>query len=374
MTSGTTDDLYGIWGSSPSDVYACGTNGIILHYNGKTWSPMVSNSAVIFTRIWGSSPSDIFAVATLGAIQHYDGKTWSGMTITVPVNWFYDVWGMSSSDVFAVGGGGTILHYDGNAWTNMSSGTTNTIADIWGSSPSNVFAVGFGDTILHYDGSTWSSMTSGTTALLTGIWGDSPSDIFVVGSGGFILHYDGNAWSSLPGGSTTNFYSDWGTSSSDVFAMGTDGTIWHYSGYTVVPTTLYSINQIVTLGNLAQWTITSAQNLGNDISAPYHPKTTVGKFIEVSFTVENLSSKTITAVNTPTIIDSQNREFQPMDDYWDYVPQGMAFVSPTLQPDIPAQYEMIYELPLDSNGLKFKVNDLTNSLVHAQTALVNLGF
>jgi len=54
---------------------------------------MVSNSPVIFTRIWGSSSSDIFAVATLGAIQHYDGKTWSGMTISVPVNWFYDVWG-----------------------------------------------------------------------------------------------------------------------------------------------------------------------------------------------------------------------------------------------------------------------------------------
>jgi hypothetical protein len=156
--------------------------------------------------------------------------------------------------------------------------------------------------------------------------------------------------------------------------VGCSPSIKTSSGQTVVPTTIYSINQIVTLGNLAQWTITSAQNLGNSISAPRSPKTTVGKFIKVSFTVENLSSKTITAVTAPTIIDSQNRKFQPMDDYWDYVPEGMAFVSPILQPDIPAQYEMIYELPLDSNGLKFKVNDLTNSQVPAQTALVNLGF
>jgi len=56
MTSGTTDDILGIWGSSSSDVYTSGYTGTILHYNGKTWSPMVSNSPVIFTRIWEVPP------------------------------------------------------------------------------------------------------------------------------------------------------------------------------------------------------------------------------------------------------------------------------------------------------------------------------
>jgi hypothetical protein len=132
---------------------------------------------------------------------------------------------------------------------------------------------------------------------------------------------------------------------------------------TAAPTTTYSINQTVTLNNL-----------GNDISIQDLPKTTPGKFIEVFFTVENLGSKTVTDPTTPTIIDSQKREFQPTSNYWYYVPQGMAFLLATLQPDVPAQFAIIYELPLDSTGLQFNVNDLTNSLIHAQTALVNLGF
>jgi hypothetical protein len=34
MSSGTTERLYGVWGSSGSDVFAVGHNGTILHYGG----------------------------------------------------------------------------------------------------------------------------------------------------------------------------------------------------------------------------------------------------------------------------------------------------------------------------------------------------
>jgi hypothetical protein len=36
MTSGTTNDLNGVWGSSSSDVFAVGYNGTILHYDGSS--------------------------------------------------------------------------------------------------------------------------------------------------------------------------------------------------------------------------------------------------------------------------------------------------------------------------------------------------
>jgi hypothetical protein len=157
-------------------------------------------------------------------------------------------------------------------------------------------------------------------------------------------------------------------------AQTTTSTTANAINQTLTPPATYSINQIVTIGKLAQWTITSVQNLGNDISIPDLPKTTPGKFIEVSFMVENLGSKTVTNPSTPTIIDSQKREFQPANNYWYYVPQNAAFLFPTLQPDIPVQFSIIYELPLDSTGLQFKINDLTNSLILGQTALVTLGF
>ena len=44
MLSGTLMRLWGVWGSSRQDVFAVGSGGIILHYNGVSWRPMVSGT------------------------------------------------------------------------------------------------------------------------------------------------------------------------------------------------------------------------------------------------------------------------------------------------------------------------------------------
>jgi hypothetical protein len=43
-TSGTKDFLYGVWGSSSSDVFAVGFKGTILHYDGKAWGTITGNN------------------------------------------------------------------------------------------------------------------------------------------------------------------------------------------------------------------------------------------------------------------------------------------------------------------------------------------
>ncbi|MFC1926945.1 hypothetical protein ACFLWV_04270, partial [Chloroflexota bacterium] len=48
MTSGTLDDLWGVWGSSSTDVFAVGDNGTILQYDGSDWTPMTSGTAEWF--------------------------------------------------------------------------------------------------------------------------------------------------------------------------------------------------------------------------------------------------------------------------------------------------------------------------------------
>jgi hypothetical protein len=176
MTSGTTNPLLSVWGSSGSDVFAVGAKGTILHYNGSTWSSMVSGTTSDLLCVWGSSGSDVFAVGYdtnnyTGTILHYNGSTWSTM-ISGTTNNFYGVWGSSGSDVFAVGYDGNILHYNGNNWSPMTSGTTNPLRGVWGSSGSDVYAVGIMGTILHYGGTvptttvpvtTTTSIPSGTT-------------------------------------------------------------------------------------------------------------------------------------------------------------------------------------------------------------------
>jgi hypothetical protein len=102
--------LYGVWGSSGSDVFAVG-DYTILHYDGADWSPMDSGATGWLGGVWGSSDSDVFAVGQRGTILHYDGEVWSPMDS--PADELWDVWGSSGSDVFAVGFAGTILHYSG---------------------------------------------------------------------------------------------------------------------------------------------------------------------------------------------------------------------------------------------------------------------
>jgi hypothetical protein len=73
MTSGTTNDLIGIWGSSTSDVFAVGEGGSILHYNGSTWSTMTSGTTNDLQDVWANSTSNVFAVGVFGTILHYSG-------------------------------------------------------------------------------------------------------------------------------------------------------------------------------------------------------------------------------------------------------------------------------------------------------------
>jgi len=231
MISGSTAHLYGIWGSSASDVFAVGNSGAILRYNGSTWSAMTSGTTRYLRGIWGSSASDVFAVGTGGTILYYDGAAWGIMT-SGTANDLHAVWGASDSDVFAVGVGGTILHYDGYTWSPMISGTTNWLRAVWGTSGSDVFAMGDSGIILHYDGTFWNPLTSGTTANLCGVWGTSGSDVFAVGASGAVLHYDGSSWTAMTSGTTNTLYAIWGSSGSDVYAVGYTGGMRHYDGAT----------------------------------------------------------------------------------------------------------------------------------------------
>lgn len=228
LTSGTSEALYSVWGSSASDVFAVGGSvpGTILHFDGSSWSSQPSTFDSLFG-VWGTGSSDVFAVGYAGDIVHFDGSSWTRQSLGL-ASWLFGVWGTSGSDVFAVGRGGAILHYDGSTWAPQASGTSQTLRGVWGSSSSNVFAVGEGGTILHYDGSGWTPQASGTTNDLNGVWGATGSDVFAVSSSG-VFHYNGSTWSPSP--CCAGGLGVWGTTGSNVFVVGVSGIILHFDGF-----------------------------------------------------------------------------------------------------------------------------------------------
>ena len=217
----------GVWGNSPSDVYAILWPAVmgsgITHYNGSTWTNVYPYTAGLFLySIWSKAPSTVVAVGSAGQVVRYDGTTWTRSTQTGKN--LFGVWGdATTSAVFAVGDAGTILYYDGTAWHAQVSGTTQNLAAVWGTSATNVYAVGAGGTILHFNGTTWSAQTSGSTKNLNGIWGSSATSIFAVGEGE-ILRFDGTTWTRQNVSVPMTFLGVWGTSPTNVYAVGSGPT------------------------------------------------------------------------------------------------------------------------------------------------------
>src|SRR5580658_2464913 len=142
-----------VWGSGPNDVWAVGfqitQGGLrygIVHWNGLAWSTALTEqadaSAAVLESIWGSGPNDIWAVGS-GIILHWDGSTWSVVETGVfgvpygPAK----VSGSAPNDVWAVGGT-TALHWDGRSWSSVPTGTSASLSGVWSSGPVDAWAVG----------------------------------------------------------------------------------------------------------------------------------------------------------------------------------------------------------------------------------------
>lgn len=210
----TSADLYAFWGAV-TEAFTAGTSGEIYYtFNlGENWANQTSETSLTIYDLWGTHTTNVYAVGrntddkdkeeikephTLsigGIILHYDGSSWSPVPYPgSESDKLYSIWGSSESDIFAVGGryinsqAGLVLHYDGTNWSAMNISAENYfLYGVWGSSPTDVYAVGRDEyqtsigVIFHYDGSTWTKM--GTVGHpLKAVWGKSSTEIFAAGS------------------------------------------------------------------------------------------------------------------------------------------------------------------------------------------------
>jgi hypothetical protein len=233
--------LLGVWGSGASDIWAVGAarnGGAILHWDGTAWLgttlPLIDGSAYSLLSVWGSGPSDVWAVGyactsvapdtgAFAVIWHWDGGGWSASIPLPPEPTIGLVWGSGPNDVWASAGGYGISHWNGAAWSAFPLPVGIGVDAFWGTGPNDVWGIGNG--ILHWNGVAWSVSTSELGARAA--WGSGPNDVWAVGSG--ILHWDGGAWSISCLPTKDSLTGVWGSGPGDVWAVGYNGTILHHS-------------------------------------------------------------------------------------------------------------------------------------------------
>ena len=232
------------WGSAWNDVWAVGTGGLRLHFDGTRWEKGSPARSTI-TGVWGSSRDDVWTVTDNGNIDHFDGTEWT--TISESGLPFTDVWGIGNGELWmsvstsygaasaarftrgrldrfyfgdaesatAVWAASTLdvwvgtdtgndyghlYRFDGRKWTSREADVSGPITDLWGRGSRDVYATAGSPTLHHFDGLSWERVTvpflDTDPDRDSALWG-CDEHLFVADAIG-IAHFDGSEWTATP--------------------------------------------------------------------------------------------------------------------------------------------------------------------------------
>lgn len=217
---GLAGELWGVFGTSPDDVWATGYPGAILHYQDRRWTAVELNGDPDpvarwnnnLLRITGTGADDLWVGGRrqislrryfrddLGKPPRWNppDKTVQALTLnpaTGASSSVVDLW-VRGTDAFAIGTEAIILHYHEGLWSRYDHR-----AHAWSTSPSEAIA----------------------NLTLLGIYGSGPDDVWAVGNNhaatqGVILHYDGTRW--------TDSLRTGGPPMQSVYTMGPNSPVW----------------------------------------------------------------------------------------------------------------------------------------------------
>ena len=156
-----------VWCDGEGEVWAVADYTTrIVRFSSGSWSFIdtgLSLSNYGFHAIYGFSPTDIYAVGGCGQIIHYDG-TWTterkeGECLYNSFDLLYDVWGPDASNVFVTGNNSQALKRNSDGtWALLHSGNMFEDASknsICGSGADDIYFVGAGGETDHWNGSTY---------------------------------------------------------------------------------------------------------------------------------------------------------------------------------------------------------------------------
>lgn len=163
--------LLSIWGTDSSNVWAVGSDDgsgpAVLHYDGTAWSRVDTGTSGDLWWVWGDGEGTVWFSGAYGRVIKHDIATGVSeeRTITEPQITLFGFWGATADELWAVGGDinltvdGVVLHSTDGGDTFASAGdvpmfdvSPRQAFKVWGRSASEVFVVGTNALIMQWDG------------------------------------------------------------------------------------------------------------------------------------------------------------------------------------------------------------------------------
>ncbi len=156
VTGGNGGQFFGLWGASPTDIWAATATRDLYHWTGSTWNfhTTLPSSTSGLDDIWGVDSNNVWVLGgqtgSNAVIHKWDGTTWrAATTISTTVDG-YELEGFSGNDMWVVGGSGSTFHWDGATWNNEGTAPVAVLYDVAGADSNDLYAGGFSDRIFHF--------------------------------------------------------------------------------------------------------------------------------------------------------------------------------------------------------------------------------
>jgi hypothetical protein len=281
-------EVYALDRPSTGQIYAVGTNGLIVMYDGISWNQQSVGDEVRLRGVDVSPGGDGYACGDEGALFRKSGDTWTDLGYSNVSPW-NDIDGVTADEIYAANGD-TLMIWNGTKWGPLAISSEELVSlDVVSSDNIWVLARGAGgwdNFVYEWTGNRLEFRYHSSLDRINSLWCDYAGDtVMVTGDNGYVFRWSEMAgWDQMTADDQRrHFYDVWGTSGHDVFAVGQDGLIAHFDGedWTLmnsgVTDTLRAIsgpvavgdNGAVTVFDGSQWRPESPGTTAN-LNAVYH--------------------------------------------------------------------------------------------------------
>jgi len=221
-------DLWWVKGFAGGPVFMSGSNGTILRYQNGAFEKLTTPGTFIVFGMWGATPSDVWAVGGNfgggGFAWRYDGSTWTVFP-DVPADiksqgTCWKVNGISADNLWISGTNGTTLHWNGTTLKRTDVPVEASLLSVAGNAERFVTVGGAFDGVLYEnEGSGWHSAVPTGGPLLTGV-AVSDDQYVAVGQFGTVLRRGSSGWSSDKPVTDQNLHAAWIDPAGGMWAVG----------------------------------------------------------------------------------------------------------------------------------------------------------